>query len=677
MKKLDVPLNNYKIILLIFLILSFLIYGNSIKNDFTFDDHSHIESNVYIRSIDGIRHLAFQPAEKGDIIRSHLYRPFAYFIKYVIFKLFGIKSSYFHIINIVLYAVNCFLIFAVLKNIFEPNLAILSSLLFLLHPIHTEVVSSAISISELLASTLGFLSFYVIIKSFEKLIFIYLYPMFFLLALLSKETAIIFPLLIVIVAYLKRASSRHYTLIIALTFIPVLIFFILRYMVIGSFIRSPNFEFVFIDNPLTYFTFSQRLINSSYIMLKYISLLIMPYNLSGDYSYKSIELISNIFSVQFIISVILHISTITAAIILLKKRFSISFAILLFYIPLLPTGNILFAGGALMAERFLYLSCLSLCIGIAYVFSKALPYFPKIKYLLFLLIILISFIYGFLTHQRNYIWKNDFTLFSDVLKKYPNNAKANLNIANIYFHNKNFTKSLYHAEKALNVYPEYTMAKLLLSQIYFRLRNSKEAEKILADIIKTNPHIEIAYLLLGEMYVKEGELAKARNVFQQGTEKLPLSILLNYDYALSSLNLGEINIAASSFSKCIYLYNSIKFSHIIGNRLQENLIKSEKIYDVDKPVPLSYYLNCVKYLSYTYIIQKNYSHSIRVIESNINDPSIDKDLLLLLSYSFENLNDTQKAKDYFYKFLYLNNSSCANTIFQVECQRLLQTFNLI
>ncbi len=395
-----------------FLLLIFIIYSNAIYNDFTFDDHSHIESNLYIKSLKGIKDLTFQPAQKDDIIRSHLYRPFAYFIKFIIAKIFGIKPNYFHIANIILYSLNCFLIYLILSNLFSHNLAFLSSLLFLLHPIHTEVVASAISISELLSSTFSLTCILIIIKSFKKSNLIFLYPLFLLLAFLSKETSIITPILILIIMYLKKADLKKYTLFSLLTLIPIIIFFSLRYKVIGSFIRSPYFEFAFIDNPLTHFGLVKRLINSSYIMLKYFALLIFPINLSADYSHESIKLITSSLSIKFIASIIIHIILLSISVLYIKKCLEISFSILLFYIPLLPTSNIIFAGGALLAERFLYLSSLSICLIISFILIKLYYAFPKNKYFIFLIIISILCAYAYLTHQRNYVWKNDFTLFS-------------------------------------------------------------------------------------------------------------------------------------------------------------------------------------------------------------------------------------------------------------------------
>lgn len=659
---------------MLFLVLAGTLYSNILHNEFTFDDHSHLEYNVYIRSLKGVAYIAFHPIEKGDVIRAHLYRPLSFFIEYLIIKLTGLKPVSFHIANILLYALNGFLLFLVIRELFGNSIALISSVLFMVHPIHTEVTASAISITELLAFLFEMLSLLFLLKYFLLRRNIYFASLFFLLALLSKETSIIIPPIVFLLLYYKKAARKQYFQALVFYALPLLIFFALRYHVMGSFIRSAFFEFLLLDNPLVSLPFIPRLINAIYILLREIILLVCPIHLSADYSFNAIPLLDSFFSPSFLVAFAVHAGLIFLAFILIKKQFLISFSIFIFYLSVLPTSNILFPGGSMMAERFLYFAALSVCLITArgiMALQRISPFIKKISLAIFVLIAVL-FTYG--TWQRNTVWKDDFTLFMNVLQNYPNNAKAHLTIANIYFQKQELQTSLTYAQKAVKIYPEYFYAHLLLGRINYITGNYREAEKIFTNCIRSDPKSEVSYILLGELYFRMKDYDRARNMVISGIKNIPYSFWLQYDLAIIYINLKDYVNAETYFTNCIRMYDQGSTTPIIGKSMDELKQKLSGMSSEQAPAPLFYRVICIKYLAFIYLTQNRTGQAIELLRHNLQIKPVDKELYMLLSFALIQTANESEAKYFYQLFIAQGPADCRTSSFPDICSRLQEAF---
>jgi tetratricopeptide (TPR) repeat protein len=117
-----------------------------------------------------------------------------------------------HFNNMLFYVLSILLLFGFLRNyIFttNPDLAFLSALLFCIHPIHTEVVANMKSRDEIFSFIFIILTFIYVFKSFKesKLSNIVLTGIMYFLALLSKEYALTLLALIPISIYIFKLNS--------------------------------------------------------------------------------------------------------------------------------------------------------------------------------------------------------------------------------------------------------------------------------------------------------------------------------------------------------------------------------------------------------------------------------------------------------------------------------------
>ena len=336
------PLKKHLIPIFILLILTIGVYSNTLKNGFVFDDYFIIIDNIFIKDWKNLSGLL----SKDYFSRSGeaTYRPVVTLSYFVDYSLWGLKPYGYHLTNVLIHSVNAVLVFLfVLLLIKGRRAAFLAALLFAVHPVLTEAVN-AISLREdllivffLLPAFLLFLK--VSNSSMNKIrwwTFYILSLLLYLLALFSKEMAITFPLLLIGYHFCfkdkeewQKGNSFFYYLS---SYVVVTIFYLFLYL--APFI-NPNLtpfgyhraEGLSSPNTLT------RLLALPQVLLKYLWLIMVPWELKADYVIK-VSWSSVLFS-------ILLLSIIGATVFHLSKRYRKElFGLLWFFVSLLPVMNI-------------------------------------------------------------------------------------------------------------------------------------------------------------------------------------------------------------------------------------------------------------------------------------------------------------------------------------------------
>lgn len=408
-------------------------------------------------------------------------------------QVYGAKVRHFN--NIWTFALGCVFLYLVFSKCFfrkNQDLAFLSALLFTMHPIHSEAIANVKSRDEIFSLIFVSLTFLYSFKFLEtrKMKELIWASVMFLLALLSKEYAIMLLFLVPMAVYtftdndfdiktFTKTPEFKLTFRIGLVFVicAVVMLYIKRdfdmharpdskpiksfwlfpflYMLVGIFMMGANkkknfqtlmswFYFIMLfylgmrlmavklkpgvpdteilNNPYLLANGEERFATKVYVLMKYIWLQIFPHPLSSDYSYNTIEY-RHFTSWDFILSMLLHLGMVVAAIYYTLKKHLIGFALMTYIFFALLIGNVLMDIGATMGERLIFHSSIGFAILSGYFllwlfdrFSKVS--FPMSKLVLTGLVLVITFLYGCKTWERNWDWKNDVTLFlKDVTHK--------------------------------------------------------------------------------------------------------------------------------------------------------------------------------------------------------------------------------------------------------------------
>ncbi|SFI42151.1 hypothetical protein [Halpernia frigidisoli] len=596
-------------------VLAGIIYANTIPNKWAVDDVVVIHKNQLVqRGISGIPDIFthdFMYGSSGNntnAVSGGRWRPLTPMIYAVFSEIFARPNvniltgkiqkdkkgnllndlserttfpNLMHILNIILYALLCFILYKFLILIFEFQkerylLAFLAALIFTVHPLHTEAVANVKGSDEILSLLFSLLSATYFFKAFtressKKILEIFIGSGFLFLGFLAKENSIMFIAIIPLtIWFFSNLKLSKIVLIFGILLIPFAVYLGLRINATGNLnlktaqnmdlmnnpflIMNENAEFKtllensdvkVLQNPslesIQKMPYENELATNIYTYGKYLKLLILPTPLTYDYYPRQIEL-KSFSDIGVLFGLFAIFGLIIFAILGFRKKRIYSYGILFYFITFSIVSNLFFPIGTNMGERFMFMPSL----GIIIAFSSLIVFLKDkfgIKIILVAVFILSSFFIG-ITFKRNFDWRDNFTLFSHDIKISKNSAKVKSDYGEIVlekvinklvlakeeqreltsdekFENIELLKSsLPYYKEALDIYPMYGL-------VWFNLARTN---KMLGDEESFTANERLQYLKTAEAAYKITDTYK------------PLQYLndLNTFKSLSYSSLGKI-----------------------------------------------------------------------------------------------------------------------------------------
>ena len=195
----------------VILILGFLAHSLMLTATFKgLDDSISIIDNTDIKSFSNIDKV-FTTSFFGG---KHYYRPMVSLSFMVEHFFFGLKPFYYNLTNLILHLSIAVSVFFLILFILKDRLvSFFAALLFAVHPIHWEAVSNIPGRSVILSTLFGVTSFLFYLfssKKNPKVIYYLLSLMLFTCGLLSKESAAMFPILLISYIFFVEKDSKKY-----------------------------------------------------------------------------------------------------------------------------------------------------------------------------------------------------------------------------------------------------------------------------------------------------------------------------------------------------------------------------------------------------------------------------------------------------------------------------------
>jgi len=544
-------------------VFGFLLYAGTIGYEYTLDDFAAINSNNHVqKGIAGIGDIIQSSYWSGYNAANHtLYRPVPLILFALEWQFFPNNPAAGHFMNVLLYALTGVLLFRLLNRLFNHRvlLSFAAALLFLAHPVHTEVVANIKSCDEILCLLFCVLSLSLFLDFLDngKTGMLARSAGAFFLALLSKENAITWLAIMPLAAVVFRniAWKKAITQTIPFAGVAVLYLLILTGIQHGVLVSKPEAltNNILADAP----GFLTRLATALFVLGKYVWLLFFPLHLSVDYSYAAIKLMSFADS-RVLLSVGVILALAVGGIFLLRKKNVAGFWILYFFITISLVSNVLFVIGTVMADRLLYMPSLGLAVMVAWLldtlFSKkestaaATELLPSIRSnpMAVGLCAAVLVLYSAKTLARNPVWSNNLALFTAGMSDEPGNGYVH------YLYSNELIKRVTSPDpsgKALrpdSVYPialsNYLKAVAIdstnagfnneVAATYRKMKKTEEALKFYDQALKYNPRLPQAYNGKGVLYFERKEYREALKYFGE-------SARLNPNDATTLLNLGS------------------------------------------------------------------------------------------------------------------------------------------
>lgn len=549
------PTRALKLWPVIIVLITGIVYYSSLQNGFTnWDDEDYLLQNELTKS--GSIPEIFSRYVMGN------YHPVTVLFLQMEWKWFGENAMGYHVISLLLNLLNSLLfLFFVYRLLGNAMAAGLAALLFAIHPTHVESVAWVSAQKDLLYTGFYFgaliaYTHYVQGGRREKKFYAALL-LCFLLSLLSKAQAVTLPVVLVLMDWLleKKISFRH-----TAEKIP---FFLLSLLfgITAIFAQQHSTSIQELHDR----SFLTQLLLAFYALTQYLLKFLLPINLSAYYSYP--EKTGDVYPWLIYTSPLL-IGLLGYWLFRFRNKSpELLFGVCFFLVNIFLVLQLLPVGGAIIADRYTYLSYAGLFIPVAFYLQRLLQKEWRLKPRSLLLAVAAGwFIFlGISARARTRVWQNSGTLWSDAIRKNFRLPNAHNNLASYYL-KKEETSALAkkHLDIAIDLQPDFAEALVNRSD-YFRKVNQPDSAIIDGNnAIRVDPLSTEARQNRGIAYCLVNQLDSAQKDFQ-------FVIQYDPDNERAYNNLGNLYMMKGIPDSAIQQYNAAlrvnpDFADVLNNR---------------------------------------------------------------------------------------------------------------
>jgi len=434
---------------LIIAIVGLSVFIIGLKNPFLGDDVSQIVNNVPVHSLRNVKLFfdggTFYNGQGIAPLTGVYYRPLMTVVFATIFTFFNTHVLAYHLIQLILYIACAFIFYLFLRFSFKTLLALPLALIFLVHPLNSQVVYEIASTQDALFFLFGILALWLLLRfKSQKSLVLVVISLF--LCLLSKETAVLF--IAMALLYLFWFNRKRLLAFVLTMIVPFAFYLVLKVHAIGLFTNPRN-------SPIDGYSLAGRLMTAPSIAYLYLSKVLVPWRLASGYYFTY-----PYFSVRHVlIPLIVDLTVIGLFVYLgfvIRKRVSrgrlytyIFFGIWSL-IGLLALMQIVPLDMTACATWF-YFSLAGILGMIGVLLTAFQKYFSPSTFLAVALLVILVF--GVMSAERGPNWKSEYILARYDLHASSTDFNAYNSIADTYINEQNFKEALPYAQDAVNIYP--------------------------------------------------------------------------------------------------------------------------------------------------------------------------------------------------------------------------------
>lgn len=633
--------------LLCLVLLGSAVYLNSLHNQFVFDDLPLIRDNPSIRNLSRVPSYLLAGIDKAP------YRPLRWISYAVDYQFSGLDPIAYHISNIILHCLTVIIIYLTIAALTgSSRTAFFAACLFAVHPVHTDSVTYISGRRDILSTLFYILGFSLFLRSRQKkrprLLFLSLAS--YLLAIASKEMAVTLPAMFFFYDFINNLSAEghffrrctdalkkiiaRYKLFYLGFLTPAVLFTCYKVL-----IKSPSNKIGFYGGELYI-----QLLTLGKILVYYIKLLLFPVNLIADYSFNSFPLPTSFFEPATFVSILLLCVIAFVTVRLLRTDAVMAFAIIWFFVTLLPVCHI-FPHHELLAEHYLYLPSFGFVLLVSLLLSRASTT-PRWKFPAYALFTVIIALLSVRTFYRNYDWKDSFTIWSKTVKTVPSCVRAINNLGIEYYNRKDYetAKSLYY--RTITLQPAYEKAYYNLGNVYKEEKNYERALAMYEKTAELNPTNVKNFNNLGNACAMQQKFPEAIKAYRNALERKP-------DYAEAYNNLGNVYRSLGDHEQAIAHYQkalALNPGYVDACYNLADTYNSLKLYEqsievLHRAVQKIKFLPAMYYkLGVAYEKTAQYDKAIEGYEKALQlDPGYSEVRLNLASIYLEKVRDKQKS----------------------------------
>lgn len=482
------------------------VYSPALRGGFVWDDDAYVTQNPMLTAPDGWQRIWFSAHQQSQFF------PLVYSTLRIEHALWGWNPLGYHLVNVLLHAVNALLVWLILRKMALPG-AWIAAGLFAFHPVQVESVAWITELKNVqstffyLLSLLLWLRFVVAEKSTWAPYFISL--IFYVLALLSKTTTCTLPAALVLICWMRgqKLSARRIWQITPF----VVLGFSAGLISIWWESHLGNYR----ENVGQQLSVLQRGLLASHAICFYLSKLVWPANLAFSYPKWALD-VSNLWNYACLLICVIGVG---AGFIYRKTLGRSVIAAFVFFIatlsPLLgfiPLYTFLYS---YVADHYQYVAC----IGIFCLAGAALSRLQPTASICLITLLAI------LTWKQAHVFQNLKTLWEDTLSKNSLSWLSHNNLGMILKEEGNIDGAIAHYEQALQLNHDYANPNYNLGIIYYQRRDLDKALLHFQEAVRLRPEDAESHNNFGATLRAKGRLDEAIAQFREAVRLDPTYVL--------------------------------------------------------------------------------------------------------------------------------------------------------
>jgi len=549
------------------LLVTFLAYSGTLWFKFVYDDRGQILANVQVHQWRFLPRYFYEEvwnfAYPG--VPGNYYRPLFLLFLLLNYKIFGPYAAGWHLVSVAAHVGVTYLVYVLVRRLAgDSRTALIAALIFGLDPVHIESVAWVSGVTDPLVALFLLPSFLCYLKGRDR-------PehrrawlagalMFYGLAMLSKETALILPIIILAFEWLWReppgtASGSRPALerarIITVRVMPFVLLTFAYLAVRWRVLQGLGHDMVLLSVSTIVFTWPQ-------LLMFYFRHLVWPFNLSVFYDMPYVRApgLRSFFLPLAGLLVLgllawLWVRRLGKASPADQRLAAFAWAwVLIPFIPLLDLSVL--PVGEIAHDRYLYLPS----IGFSILAAMALRRIRFGKWKLFGLpasqavaVLLLVLVFGIATPLQDQYWANDLTLYGRGVERTPNNKLARTNLANAMGEQGRYAEALDLYRQVLDRDPGFWLAVYNTGYTYYRMGRLQEAEKYFKRAIAINGVDSDEYFYLGLTWLKLGDDKNAEKAVRHALKLQPGGLAYHFALGMILQLKGDIPGALAEFKQ--------------------------------------------------------------------------------------------------------------------------------